>query len=215
MIRARADGAEIVVLPAVKGLVSEGDAVDTAIREHMPDAVGISVSREELDALRDKSIYGDYEMSSLEEAYSENLSSFGDVELPSPSYVSALEACEELGIPIIPLDMNDAEYTEAYCQNIKAADMVRDTFFSRGIGRRRFDLSSPLAFTLDWDRRVNRTKGFRRLQREREKHMAVALHHMGRRYGRILAVVEAERAEGVGDVLTRERGNDDYIITPR
>ena len=73
MIRARADGAEIVVLPAVKGLVSEGDAVDTAIREHMPDAVGISVSREELDALRDKSIYGDYEMSSLEEAYAENL----------------------------------------------------------------------------------------------------------------------------------------------
>ncbi len=209
MIRARADGAEIAVLPAVKGLVSEGDAAAAAIYEMMPDAVGISVSREELDALRDKSVYGDYEMSTLEEAYAENLSTFGDVELPSPSYVSALEACEKLGIPIIPLDMNDAEYTEVYCQNIKAADMVRDTFFSRGIGRKRFDLSSPLAFALDWDRRVNGTRGFRRLQKTREGHMAVALRHMGRRYRRILAVVEAERAEGVGRVLAQERGNED------
>jgi hypothetical protein len=201
MIRARADGAEIAILPAVKGLVSEGDAVAAAIREHMPDAVGISVSKEELEALRDKSIYGDYEMSSLEEAYAENLSSFGDVELPSPSYVSALEACEELGIPIIPLDMNDADYTEAYCQHIKAADMVRDSLFSRSIGRRRFDLSSPRAFVLDWDRRVNGTKGFRQLQQEREEHMAVALRHMGRRYRRILAVIEAERADGVHSQL--------------
>jgi hypothetical protein len=202
MIRGRVDGAEIAILPAVKGLVSEGDAVAAAIRELMPDAVGISVSREELEALRDKSIYSDYEMSALEKAYAENLSSFGEVELPSPSYVSALDTCQDLRIPLIPLDMNDAEYTELYCKNVRAADMVRDTFFSRRADRKRFDLSSPLAFTLDWDSKVNRTKGFRELQRGREEHMATALRNMTRKHRHILAVVEAERAEGVGTLLT-------------
>ena len=201
MIRARANDADVTVMPSVKGLVSEGDAAALAIREMMPDAVGISVSREELEALRDKSIYGDYEMSTLEEAYAENLSTFGDVELPSPSYVSALDVCKELGIPIIPLDMNDAEYTEAYCQKVKAADMVRVTFYSRRADRKRFDLSSPRAFALDWDRKVNRTRGFRELQQEREKHMAAALRNMTRKHRRILAVVEAERADGVGEFL--------------
>ena len=202
MIRVRANDADIAILPAVKGLVSEGDSVAATIREFMPDAVGISVSREELEALRDKSIYGDYEMSALEETYAENLSQFGDVELPSPSYVSALDICEELGIPLIPLDMNDPEYTEAYCQNIKAADMVRDAFFSRNAGRKRFDLSSAKAFALDWDRRVNRTKGFRRLQQAREEHMATALRNMTRKHKRVLVVVEAERADGVGTLLS-------------
>lgn len=202
MIRARADGAEIAILPVVKGLVSDGDAVERAIRELRPEAVGISISREELTALRDKSIYDDYEMSALEKVYAENLAGFGEVELPAPCFVSAVDACDRLGVPLIPLDMNDAEYTEAYCDHIKAADMVRESLFTRGVKRRRFDLSSPQAFVRDWDRKVNRTKGFRELERQREEHMAAALRNMGRRYRLILAVVEAERADEVGHLLT-------------
>jgi len=211
MIRARADGADILILAAVKGLVSEGDAVAAAIREHRPDAVGISVSREELEALRDKRLYDDYEMSSLEEAYAENLAQFGDVELPAPCYVSALDTCIELNVPLIPLDMNDAEYTEAYCHFVKGGDMVRESLFTRRAGKRRYDMSSAQSFVRDWDRRVNRTKGFRELQRMREEHMAAALRNMTRRHRTVLAVVEAERSDGVGELVSSGASSDKMV----
>ena len=203
MIRVRVDGADIIILPTVKGLVSEGEIAAEVIREVRPDAVGISISKEELQALRDKSIYGDYEMSTLEEVYAQKLSKFGEVAVPAPCYVSAMDVCEELGIPIIPLDMNDVEYTEAYCQKIRATDMVRDSLFARRAARVRFDLGSPLTFAKDWDRKVNRTKGFRQLQQDRERHMAATLLNMGRRYRRILAVIEAERADGVHATIAK------------
>jgi len=101
------------------------------------------------------------------------------------------------------LDMNDVEYTEAYCQKIRATDMVRDSLFARRAARVRFDLGSPLTFAKDWDRKVNRTKGFRQLQQDRERHMAATLLNMGRRYRRILAVIEAERADGVHATIAK------------
>jgi len=201
MIRARVDGAEITILPVVKGLVADGDAVARAVRELRPEAVGISVSREDLAALRDKSVYGDYEMGTLETAYAENLASFGEVELPTPAFVAAIDACQELNIPVVPLDMNDADFTEAYVAHIKAGDLVRESLFARGVKRRRFDLSSPQAFARDWDRKVNRSKGFRELERRREEHMANALRNLTRRYRSILAIIETERADGVGAEL--------------
>jgi hypothetical protein len=201
MIRARADGADIAILAVVKGLVADGDAVAKAIRETRPDAVGVSISREELAALRDKSLYDEYEMGALEEVYAEHLAELGEVELPAPCFVSALDTCTELGIPIIPLDMNDAEFTEAYCESVKAADMVRESLFTRRADKKRYDTSSPQAFARDWDRRVNKAKGFRELERRREEHMAAALRNMTRKYRSILAVVETERADGMGEML--------------
>ncbi|NLK26411.1 MAG: hypothetical protein GX307_07565 [Euryarchaeota archaeon] len=208
MIEVRADNAKIVILPVIKGLVADGDAAARAIREALPDAVGVSLSREELAALRDKSVYDDYEMGTLEKVYAERLSEFGEVELPSPCFVSALDTCVELCIPIIPLDMNDVDFTEAYCECVKATDIVRESFFTRRARRSRFDLTSPQAFVQDWDRKVNRSRGFHELERLREEHMAMALRKMTRKYHNILAVVEAERADGVGDQLNTTSRRD-------
>ncbi|NLI74534.1 MAG: hypothetical protein GX369_07180 [Euryarchaeota archaeon] len=203
MIKVKANGSDIAILPAIKGLVSEGDIIAKAICDIMPDAVGISVSREELEALNDKSVYDNYEMSVLEEVYANNLSTFGEIELPAPCYVSAIDTCKVQGISVIPLDINDIDYTEIYCQRIKAGDMMRDAFFTRRANRKKFDLSSPMAFALDWDRTVNKSRGFRRLQQDREEHMAASLHNMSRLHQRILAIVEIERARGVKDALSR------------
>jgi len=46
------NGSKVFVLPVIKGLVSDGEKVRAAIVEIRPDAVGISISREELEGLR-------------------------------------------------------------------------------------------------------------------------------------------------------------------
>jgi len=192
----RIDSSEILVVGVLKGLVSEESKVGTSLKEFHPDAIGLSVSKEELSALRDKSVYEDYEMSSLEEVYSIYMGSFGEVRLPTPGYTKALELADD-SIPVIPLDMNDADFTEAYIARIGGKALVRESLFTRTIKRRKFRIDSPESFAMDWDRRLNKAKEFRALENARQKHMATTLRSMTRKYSRILALIEYERAAGV------------------
>jgi len=189
------------VLGVLKGLVSESSKVEKAIATLNPDVVGLSVSPEELEALKVKEDYSLYEMSTLEEVYSVYMESFGPISLPTPAYVKALDLCQEKEIPIVAIDLSDADFTEAYCQYIGATEMVREAFFTRSIGRKKFDISSPEAFALDWDRRLNKAKGFRLLEMEREKHMAQKLFELVDKHSIILAVIEYERSDAVANLL--------------
>ncbi len=195
------NGATVCILPVVKGLLSEEDVVAEAMRTFNPDAVGISISREDLAGLRRKEDYDKYEPSVLEVAYGNCLAAFGKVRIPPPCYVRALDLCDEGGVHIVPIDMNEEEYSEAYCENVGALDLMKESFFSKGADRKKFDFSSPAEFAIDWDGKVNRSKGFKTLVRMRERHMAEALAGMTRKYRKILAVVECERAKGVEETL--------------
>lgn len=196
------NGSLIRVLPVVKGLVSEEESVSAAFAEFGPDAIAVSISREELEGLRRKEDYDKYEPSSLEIAYAENLEEFGEVRLPPPCYVRALDLSEERGVPIIPIDMDEETYSDTFCELVGGMDLLRESMFARRAERRRFDLTSPRSFVIDWDRRVNRAKGFRALEALREGHMAQELRKASKAHRRILAVVELERAEGVAASLS-------------
>jgi hypothetical protein len=76
-------------------------------------------------------------------------------------------------------------------------DLVREGAFSKSVKRKKFDGTSPESLAIDWDRRVNKAKGFRELEAQRERHMAQALVKMCAHYRIILALVDCERAEGV------------------
>jgi hypothetical protein len=185
------------ILGVVKGLVSEEEKVGSAVARLSPDAIGLSVSKEQLAALRSREVWDDYELSPLETAYATLMKEFGEVKVPSPAFVKALELGESSGLPVIPIDMNDLDYTEAYCKKVGAMDLVREGAFSKSVKRRKFDGASPESLAIDWDRRVNKAKGFRELEAERERHMAQALVKMCSRYRNVLALVDCERAEGV------------------
>ncbi len=191
------NGCSVTVLPVVKGLVSEADEVSKAFEEVMPDAVGMSIGKEELAGLHKKDEYENYEQTDLEEIYGAILETFGKVELPPPCYVRGMDICEENHIPLIPIDLNDEMYTEAYCGNLTTWQMIRESFFARKAPKKRWDVSTPQNFVVQWDSRVNRAKGFRKLEDIREKHMASTIQNMTRKYHNILALVECERAEGV------------------
>ncbi len=198
------EGVTVHVLGVVKGLVSQRAKVREAILSLNPDVVGLSVSPEELEALKVKEDYSKYEKSTLEEVYSVYLETFGPIELPTPAYVEAMDLCAEKHIDLVALDLSDAEYTDAYCARIGAMEMVRESFFTRGIARRRFNITSPEEFAVDWDRRVNRARGFRELERDRERHMAETIRTIAREKNVVLAIVEYERSEGVAELLGNE-----------
>jgi hypothetical protein len=191
------NGSRVHIVGVVKGLVSEEKKVESAMSELTPDAIGISVSKEQLAALRSKEVWDEYELSPLETAYKTLMQEFGEVRLPSPAFIKALELAEYSKIPVIPIDMNDYDYTEAYCQKVGTADLVREGAFSKSVKRRKFDGSSPESLAIDWDRQVNKAKGFRELEAQRETHMSLILKKMTSKYRNILALVDQERFEGI------------------
>lgn len=191
------NGCRVHVEGVLKGLVSEEARVQAIFAAVRPEVLGISVSKEGLAAMRLELPASAYDLSEEEQVYKTFMENFGEVRLPTPAYVVALRLSEQTGTPIIPLDMNDELYTEAYCEAVGGLDLVRGGFKSRRIGKKRFDISSPQAFVLDWDRKVNGISGFRRLEIARELHMAQAISNLAKRYKVVLALVEFERAEGV------------------
>jgi hypothetical protein len=193
----RINGAEVVVIGVLKGLVKDEEKVAKAFTDYLPDAIGISTSKEELAALRVKETHSDYELSTLEEIYKVYMEHFGEVRLPTPAYLKAIELADAAHLPLIPVDLNDVEFTDLYCKRIRGLDMVRESFYTRSIKRRKYKIGSAEEFALDWDKKVNRAKGFRQLERDREEHMALTLRNMSSKYRRILAVVEYERSAGV------------------
>jgi len=194
------NGSRVFILPVIKGLVSEGEKVRTAITDVGPEAVGISISKEELEGLR---AYDgeEIELSELEDTYRSGLEEFGEVQLPPPCYLEALKVCDELGIPLIPIDMNEELFSDRYCELIGGLELVKESFFSHRIAKKRFDMESAEAFVLDYDRKVNGGKGISALNLEREKHMAGIVEQISLTRSSVLVLVELERSVIVIEAL--------------
>jgi len=191
----------VTIFPAVRGLVNDGRKIEELLRSNGFDAVGVSVSPEELAGLRYMPTQK-AEHDPLGEAYTILLSNFGDVSSPPPCFSAAVDTGDRMGIPVLPLDMNDDQYTELYCELVGIRDMLRESRISKRIQRMRFDVSDARSFVYDWDRRVNSPKGFRALEMKREEHIAERIADMARLYRKVLAVVEMERSDGVVNFLT-------------
>lgn len=193
----------IILLPVIKGLVSEIQEVRTAIRETTPKALGISVSKEELKTLGILGGKDAIPSSEHEKAYVKGLQRFGEVRKPPPCYTEGLAQAKRLRIPCVALDMDESLFTEAYCNFVSVVDVMKQTKDSRTILEKEFKAETPGEFILEFDAYVNRHRGFGRLEREREKHIALRLSKMAGRWPRILALVDAERANGVLERLER------------
>lgn len=201
MFNIQINNSSISIEAIFKGLVSEEDKVQRAFDAVSPKVVGISLSKEGLAALKLNLPPSAYDLSEQEHIYKALMETFGEVQLPTPAYVSAYQLATRTGIPLIPLDMNDDLYTQAYCEAVGGLDLVRESMASRRLAKKKFDISSPEAFILDWERKMNRISGFRRLEIAREAHMAKAIENLTKKYTVILAFIEYERAEGVAKIL--------------
>ncbi len=199
-------GSRIVVLPVIKGLVSEERKVEHAFEKWGPSSVALSISEEEIDTLKrfggESAALETFE----EEVYVSNLEKFGKVRKPPPCFTRALELCLDNQTECIGVDMTEEEFTDAYCHFITAMEMMRESLFRSRIHSKTSGAESPEEFVIKFDKAVNKTRGHRELEREREKVMAHKMRMLAREHKIILGIIELERSAGVLTALKKRRG---------
>jgi hypothetical protein len=191
------------LLAAVRGLVSEAEAVRLAVESFGPDAVAIAVGREDLAALL---AYDglDYAPENWEEElYVAGLSAWGEVRKPPPCFVEAVRLAQARGIPVRALDFNDEDYTEKYITLVTAWDLLGHSRTEKRARTHGFIASTPDEFVVEFDGLVNDPDGYVALERARERHIAARIGKLAKKHHALLAVIEYERMAGVRSVLDR------------
>ncbi|HID73617.1 MAG TPA: hypothetical protein EYP43_01050 [Thermoplasmata archaeon] len=188
----------ILVFGAVRGLVEEGRALLELAGSFGPDVMALAVSREELRALlQGPEVDGSSEMTNYDEAYAGHLSRYGEIAMPPPDLVSACRFALERGIPARSVDLTERAMLEASLRYLRPIDTMRYGMVMRNLAGRRFRATTAREFAVEWDGHILRLRGFRDLERHRERHIAARLLALARRYRRVLAVVEIQRMEGI------------------
>jgi len=200
----KVDGCTVHILSVIKGLKSETEKVRKAFEETKPDVVAISLSREEVEGL--KNIPDDYEpeLSRYDEIYAEGLGRFGEVAAPPPCYVATLELAQHEGIPLIPVDMDEQSYTDLYCAVVPGTALFRHSTRTWLLKRRTFSDDGPEQFVIAWDKAVNNMEGFRLIESKRAEAMAKGIRKACQKSQSVLAVIELERASDVLGILRKE-----------
>jgi hypothetical protein len=203
-------GCEIFLLPVIRGLVSEEEQVERHAKEFAPDTVALSISPEELKALREhdgkplEPMCGTIE----ENVYESGLGKFGQVERPPRCFTAAIKISDELDARVVGVDLTEEEFTRSYVSLVSGWDFVRRALGRNRISSARFDMSAPDVFVLDWDRCLRKVHGYDLLEQRREAQIAKAISELAGRSKKLLAIVELERARGVLERLNNKAADD-------
>lgn len=192
---------EVLLLGAVRGLVSETPPLLAALDRFGPSAVGVGVSREELAGLNEHFVGRPTEplvpLSSLEVAEAHGLSRFGEVRVPHPAILAVLDWARSGGRAVEPLDPPDERFAELFTDHISYFELVRRTLRERRLSRAPLSADSAEAFAESWHRSLSDGRGSRQLNRARESALAEAARRLSLVHGRIAVVVDRERFDGV------------------
>ncbi len=194
----------ILLIGAVRGLVSEGEVIVQEIKNFEPNVLGISISTESIQAMAEH-----LESNSKlpdpanfeEEMYIEGLSEFGEVIRPPPCFSEAWKSAKKLDIPIKGLDMDDEHFTSAFCKYINSIEMMRQGRCNKKWARHGFVSRTAQEFVTEWDNVINWLQGYKNLEYAREQWMAKGIFKLSEKHEKILAIVEYERFAGVKEAL--------------
>lgn len=201
MIHLNIGDCRVDILPVVNGLACEAEKVKEAYGNY--EAYGASLGIEALDALRkrDRESLETMEVSELDVIYAKKMSVFGDVITPSPAFCEIVDLCREDGIEVIPLDMNDYDYDTAYMDCVKAFEFTSEHRLAKKGLKKKMDASTPEELAAMWDEHISSVKGYGKLNRRREEHIAAEICDTAKYRSSLLAVVETERVKGILPLL--------------
>ena len=198
---------KIFLLGSILGLTSEKSEIKKIFERIKPDAVALSVSDDELEGLKKISDGEKQEilLSGYEEVYAKKLAAHGEVQVPPPSLTEAFELSKENSVPVYAVDMNDKEYTDAFTKNVSTIQLILHSLKIKKVRKKRFKSKTPETFVFEWDKTVNKLKGFRALEKKREEYISKRLSELSERHNKILAVIELQRLKGISEILGRNR----------
>ncbi|MCK9322646.1 MAG: hypothetical protein RBR05_00190 [Candidatus Methanomethylophilaceae archaeon] len=196
MISLTVGSCRIDILPIIKGLTSEAEKVRELYGKY--EAYAIPLGIEEIQAVCNRKELGDeYEIGELDMVYAYRLSVFGEIETPTPAYCEIVDLCTKDEKRVIPLDMNDDDFTNVYINNIKTIEFTKEHRLAKKGMKRKFDMSSPETFVMDWDKYVNTVKGYAKVSADREKYIAYQLIDIAKYRRSVLAILEYERTDNI------------------
>ncbi len=202
MISLRVGDCDVDILPFVNGLQSEADKVRDAYGKH--EAYGIAMSIEGIQALEHREeLDEDFGVSELDLVYANKLERFGVVEMPSPAACVLVDLCKGEGKGLIPLDMNDADFTELYCNTVKTLDFVKEHRHAKKGMKKTFNASTPEELALQWDDFVNEIGSYREVSEKREEYIAEQISDVAKYRKNLLVLLEVERCDGVVALLEK------------
>jgi len=194
------DGCAVDIIPVVNGLVSEGERVAREFTDH--DAYAASLGIEGVQTIKNRAnIDEEFEVSELDLVYAKHLEAYGQVEFPSPPMCQFIDMVKERGKNVIPLDMNDDDFTNLYCKCVGAFEFTNEHRTAKKGMKMRLSSTSPEELALEWDKYVNKSKGQAAISRKREEHMAAQIRDIARFRKELLVVMEIERVDGVVALL--------------
>lgn len=202
MIEVPVGSCRVCILPVVNGIVSEADRVREAYGGF--EAYGATMGIEGIQAIKSRAqLEDEFEVSELDLAYAHRMEELTglQVEMPSPAMCALIDLCTQEGIGVIPLDMNDSEFTEMYCDTVKTWDFVKEHRLAKKGMKKKFRSTTPEEFAFEWDEYVNGVKGYRDVSRNREEHIASQIREVAKYRASLLVVAEIERAEGIAELL--------------
>jgi len=192
---------------------NDGDDGGDGIPDELDMPAGV-VSREEVEKAIDEPFHPDLVaadaaaagdqvfISDTDMAYSRKLATFGDVELPPPSFMAAVRSADRERVPLHDIDLNDDEYTLVFVDNVTYWQLIKHSRKVKSM--RRYKARNPSDMATEWDRRIRSIKGFKVLERERERKMAMELADQLAKHDRVLAVIDTMRVSGILELLTKE-----------
>lgn len=195
----RAGDRELHLFGTVRGLVSEAARVEGLFERVKPEVVALGVGPEDLEGLRqlDAGTAYEHDFSEADDVYAHYLGQFGPVELPPRDLVRAVRLAAERKVPVVPIDLPEVQYVDAFTKAISGFELLRYNHRIRKLAKRPPQAEDALEFHLAWDRAIGKLRGFAALERHREAHMAERLRTAPELAGRVLVLVEAARLEGV------------------
>lgn len=191
----------VAFLPAIRGPPEEGVKVRRAIEEVAPEAVALTVGREDLEGLISYDGSDAPTTNWEEELYVAGLEQWGAVRKPPPCFVEAVRTAKERNAAVRALDFSDDAYTEAYVTRIGTMDLLWHTKLEKKARAHRWLATTPEEFVLEFDRIVNDPESYAALEAAREAHIAKRVGALAGKHRSLLAVVEYERAPGVRRLL--------------
>lgn len=195
----RIDGCDVLLVGTIPGFVPDADRVQTAARDHRPDAIALGVPAADLSSLEalvaDPTLADGLEPDALDLHFLEQIANWGATQLiPSPD----LHAAHATGLPLHGIDMDDEAHTQLFTDTVKVRHLVQRSSIRKRLGKTTAD-DAPDAYGLAilWDDALCEIKPLAAIEQARLDHMAAEVRRLAADVERLLVVVHAAKYAGL------------------
>lgn len=181
----------ILILGISKALRSSGDTVREEMEADKFDIILLSITDEEIAGLREFMVHPiEVEMDDLEIIYEYYMKNFGETSIPPEAYITAIKSADQKGIEVQGIDIPSGRYEDMFVESVKLSDMLFLSLKKRRLMKRRWDVSDPELFSIQWDTYLNKG-GYMKLELERARYISSEI--TSKKRSNTLVIVEVER----------------------